>query len=208
MACRRLEIRATEMRDKALRGCAQKCDMQIGILFRLKRLSQNFPVLARYYRDLLNFCMRKVRDRDIAADLAQESYARVLSMQQAGQVIREPAALLKQVALRAKIDMDRRASVRQHEDIHALEEADQPVGPRHLQPEEAYASSQAVQACLDIIDALPPRCREAFCMYLFDELPNKEIAARMGVSLSMVDRYIKRGKLACMAHREAPGNGD
>jgi len=150
--------------------------------------------------------MRKVRDRDIAADLAQESFARMLSMQQAGQVIREPVALLKRVALRAKIDLDRRASIRQHDDIHAMQEADQPIGPRCLQPEDAYASSQAMQAYFDTIEALPPRCREAFCMYVFDELPNKEIAARMGVSVGMVDKYIKRGKLACMARREALDN--
>ncbi|NYT68158.1 hypothetical protein H0A67_06195 [Pusillimonas noertemannii] len=77
-------------------------------------------MLARHYRDLLNFCMRKVRDRDMAADMAQESYVRVLAMQQAGQVIREPAALLRQVALNAKIDMDRRAAIGQHDTIEAL----------------------------------------------------------------------------------------
>ncbi|MPS87600.1 MAG: RNA polymerase sigma factor [Comamonas sp.] len=158
-------------------------------------------VLTRYYRDLLNFCMRKVRDRDTAADLAQESYARVLSMQQKGQVILEPGALLRQVALRAKIDMDRRAEVRQHQSIDSLEELDQPASPLHLQPEHAYASSQSIQAYLDTIEGLPPRCRDAFCMYIFDELPNKEIAERLGVSLSMVNQYISRGKLACAARR-------
>lgn len=163
-------------------------------------------MLARYYGDLLNFCMRKVRDRDMAADLAQESYARVLSMQQAGRVIREPAALLRQVALNAKIDLDRRAAIRQHDDIHALSDADHPAAPQCLQPEEAYDLYQTVQAYLDTIEALPPRCREAYSMYLFEELPYKEIAERMGVSLSLVDRYIKRGKLACMARREALRN--
>jgi len=144
----------------------------------------------------------------MATDLAQESYARVLAMQQAGQVIREPAALLKQVALNTKIDMDRRAAIRQHDDIHALSEADHPIAPRSFQPEEAYASYQTIQAYLDAIEALPPRCREAYSMYLFDALPYKEIAERMGVSLSLVDRYIKRGKLACMARREALRNGE
>lgn len=143
--------------------------------------------------------MRKVRDRDIAADLAQESYARVLSMQQSGQTIREPGALLRQVALNTKIDWDRRASLREHDDIHDLVEAEQPAGPQNLQPEDAYASSQIVQAYLDTIETLPPRCREAFCMYLFEDISNKEIAARMGISPGMVDQYIKRGKLACMA---------
>nr|WP_321272768.1 RNA polymerase sigma factor [Alcaligenes faecalis] len=163
-------------------------------------------MLARYYRDLLNFCMRKVRDRDIAADLAQESYARVLAMQQAGEAIREPGALLRQVALNTRIDWERRASIRQHDDFHALLEADQPHGPKALQPEEAYASSQTVQAYLGTIEALPPRCREAFCLYLFEDLSNQEIADGMGVSVSMVDRYIKRGKLACMARREELDN--
>lgn len=180
--------------------------------FRLPQISPSpgfdLTLIARHYRDLLSFCLRKARDRDAAADLAQESYARVLAMQQSGQVIREPAALLRQVALRAKIDMDRRAGIRQHDDIDALEEADQPAGPRHLQPEEAYAASQAAQACLDAIEALPPRCREAFCMYLFDDLPNQDIAERMGVSPGMVDQYIKRGKLACAARRKALGHGD
>jgi len=165
-------------------------------------------VIARYYRDLLNFCVRKVRDRDTAADLAQESYARVLAMQQSGQVIAAPAALLRQVALNAKIDMDRRAGVRRHDDIDALDEADQPAGPRHLQPEEAYAASQAMHAYIEVIEALSPRCREAFAMYLFDDLSNREIATRMGVSASMVDQYIKRGKLACAARREALDHDD
>lgn len=165
-------------------------------------------VLERYYRELLNFCTRRVRDRDKAADLAQESYARVLAMQQAGQVILEPAALLKTVAVRAEIDMHRRAVNRQHDDIDALDEAQQFAGPQHLQPEEAYASSQAMQAYLDTIDALPERCREAFRMYLFDDLANKEIAARLGVTVGMVDQYIRRGKLACAARRKALGHDD
>lgn len=165
-------------------------------------------MLIRHYRDLLNFCLRKTRNRDTAVDLAQESYARVLSMQQSGQAILEPGALLRQVALRAKIDLDRRSEVRQHEDLDALDESRQPVSARHLQPEEAYASSQAIQAYLKTIEELPARCREAFCMYLFDELPNREIAERMGVSLSMVNQYISRGKLACAACRKALGHDD
>lgn len=100
-------------------------------------------MLTRYYRDLLNFCLRKVRDHHAAADLAQESMLRVLGMQQRGQVISEPAALLRQVATRAKIDLDRRAAVRAAEDIDALEEFRQPAGPRDQQPEDACASAQA-----------------------------------------------------------------
>lgn len=124
-------------------------------------------------------------------------------MERTGQVVLAPRALLRQVATHLKIDMDRRASIRQHEDLDSLEETAMLALPTHLQPEEAYATSQAIQAYIDAINALAPRCREAFSMYAFEGIPNKEIAERMGISLSMVNQYISRGKLACAACRDA-----
>jgi len=165
-------------------------------------------VLTRYYRELLKFCLRKTADRDTAADLAQESFARVLSMQQTGQVILDPAAFLRQVAVNIKIDLDRRAALRQAEDIDTLEEASHPTIPVHLQPDEMYATSQAVDRYMNAIEGLPPRCKEAFGMHVFDELPNKEIAKRMGISVSMVEKYISAGKNACHACREERSRRD
>ena len=78
-----------------------------------------------------------------------------------------------------------------------------PVQPAHLQPEELYSSTQAAEAYLKAIEQLPDRCREAFSLYAFDDLSNKEIAQHMGISLSMVNQYIGRGKLACAACRAA-----
>jgi RNA polymerase sigma-70 factor (ECF subfamily) len=164
---------------------------------------QDWTVITHYYRELLNFCLRKVRDPDVAADLAQESYARVLTMERAGQPILEPRALLKKVALHLKIDLDRRADIRRHDDIDDLPEPEIPALPAHQQPEEIYASSQAAEAYVRAIEQLPERCREAFSLYAFDDLSNKEIAAQMGISLSMVNQYISRGKLACAACRDA-----
>jgi RNA polymerase sigma factor (sigma-70 family) len=160
-------------------------------------------VITLYYRELLNFCLRKVRDPNAAADLVQESYLRVLAMERAGQAILDPRALLRKVAVHLKIDMDRRADIRRHDDIDDLAEPDIPALPAHLQPEEVYSSAQAAEAYLKAIEQLPERCREAFSLYVFDDLSNKEIAARMGISLSMVNQYIGRGKLACTACRDA-----
>ncbi len=160
-------------------------------------------MITHYYRELFNFCLRKVKDRDVAADLAQESYLRVLGMQQSGQAILDPRALLRKVAVHLKIDMDRRAEIRRHDDIDALAEPDMPAQPSYLQPEQVYASTQLAEAYLRAIEQLPERCREAYSLYAFDELSNKEIAQHMGISLSMVNQYIGRGKLACAACRDA-----
>ena len=60
-------------------------------------------VLELHYRELLNFLTRKVNDRDVAADLLQESYLRVLTLQDNGGAVldvggrREPPAPQKGV---------------------------------------------------------------------------------------------------------------
>ncbi|MFT3815616.1 MAG: sigma-70 family RNA polymerase sigma factor [Acidovorax sp.] len=156
-------------------------------------------MLERYYRELLNFCTRMVKDRDAAADAVQESYARVLAIQQSNVPIAAPRALLYQTARHVMVDQHRRDLRRGHEDLHALEEAEHPPLPAHLQPEALLASAQAIEAYVATIEALPPRCREAFILHVFDELTHAQIAERMGASVSMVEKHIARGRLACRA---------
>jgi RNA polymerase sigma-70 factor (ECF subfamily) len=154
-------------------------------------------VLERYHRELLNFLTRQVRDRDTAADLAQESYVRVLSAQSAGQAVLDMRALLYRTARNLVIDQHRRTAVRQHDDLDAIPQAQVPVAPQHLQPEEALASQQVVQAYTAAIEALPPRCREAFVLNVFDGLSHAQIAQHMGISVSMVEKHVVRGMVAC-----------
>lgn len=154
-------------------------------------------MLESYHRELLNFLTRQVKDRDTAADLAQESYARVLNAQHAGQTVLDVRALLYRVARNLLIDQHRRAEVRDHEALEGIPEEQHPAAPRHLQPEEVLASQQVVRAYIATIEALPPRCREAFVLYVFDELGHAEIARRMGISVSMVEKHVVRGMVAC-----------
>ncbi|APA67099.1 sigma-70 family RNA polymerase sigma factor [Janthinobacterium sp. 1_2014MBL_MicDiv] len=163
-------------------------------------------VVARYYQELLNFCWRSLRNREAAADLVQESYVRVLGAQSVPDgasreehAIREPRALLYHTARNLLIDNHRRAALRQHDALDAMPEAAHPAAPSHLQPEQALQGSQDWQACVAAIDALPPRCRDAFVLHIFEELPHAQIAARMGISVSMVEKHIARGMLSCQA---------
>jgi RNA polymerase sigma-70 factor (ECF subfamily) len=161
------------------------------------KLDRDSSVLERYHRELLNFLNRQVGDSDTAADLAQESFARVLGAQSSGQAVLDMRALLYRTARNLVVDQYRRAEVRRHEDIDALAEDQSPPAPRHLQPEEALASRQITHAYLATIDALPPRCREAFVLHVFDELSHARIAEHMGISVSMVEKHIVRGMMAC-----------
>jgi RNA polymerase sigma factor (sigma-70 family) len=153
----------------------------------------------RYYRELQNFLARKVNDRDTASDLAQESYARVLALQQSGEVIGDPRALLYRIARNLVVDRIRHDAVRDHLSLDVLDEDESPQAPERSQPEAHYAGLQYVQTMLQAIEGLPPRCREAFILNRFDGLSHQAIADRMGISRNMVAQHIMRGILVCKA---------
>lgn len=159
----------------------------------------------------MRFLQGAVRDRDTAADLAQESYARVLAVQQSGETITEPRALLYRTARNLVIDQYRRSEVR---NTHAVAEGDSSIdaadlasGPEALEPEVAAMSSQTVDALLAAIGELPLRCREAFILHKFDGLSQPEVARQMGISVTMVERHIKLGMQACRACQERMRGG-
>jgi RNA polymerase sigma factor (sigma-70 family) len=154
-------------------------------------------VFEHHYRELLNFLARKLNDRDSAADVAQESYVRALTLQQSGELIADPRAMLYRIARNLVVDRHRHDRVRDHDDIDALAETEQPQAPAHWQPEEALAAAQTSRAYVAAIESLPPRCREAFILHVCDELSQAQVAERMGISRSMVEKHIVRGMLAC-----------
>lgn len=158
-------------------------------------------MVTRYYRELLNFLARAVNNRDAAADLAQESYLRVLDLQQSGETVADPRALLYRTARNLVIDRHRRDAVRgQHVDADpdANDQLlDALAAPAAFEPETAAMSAQAVQAMLAVIGELPLRCRQAFILHKFDGLSQAQVAQQMGISLTMVERHIKNAMQAC-----------
>ncbi|MCW5620568.1 MAG: sigma-70 family RNA polymerase sigma factor [Burkholderiales bacterium] len=162
---------------------------------------------ARYYQELLSYFSRALRDRDAAADVVQEAYARVLALQQAGQAVAEPRALLYRTARNLVIDRHRRDQV--HSQVTVSEDAaleDLPA-QRACEPDTLIASSQVLQAVLATIDALPLRCREAFILHRFDGLSHAEVAQRMSISRKAVEQHVQNAMLAIRQCRERM-NGD
>lgn len=153
------------------------------------------PVIARYYQELLNHFTRVVKDRDSAADIVQEAYARVLA---SGNAVSQPRALLYHTARNLVIDLHRRREVRGdglQED--AAEGIDNLAAPAACEPETIAASSQTVAVLLAAIEGLPLRCREAFILHRFDGLSHAEVAAHMGISRKMVEQHIKLAMDVC-----------
>ncbi|MDE7127907.1 MAG: sigma-70 family RNA polymerase sigma factor, partial [Bacteroidales bacterium] len=44
----------------------------------------------------------------------------------------------------------------------------------------------------EVLDSLPERCREVFLLSRFRKMKNREIAEHLGISVSMVEKHIRR----------------
>ena len=69
------------------------------------------------------------------------------------------------------------------------------------------AGEELVSLYVEAVLMLPTKCREAFLLRKIHGLSHKQIAQRMSLSVSSVEKYLRQAVLACdafMADREGP----
>lgn len=127
---------------------------------------------------------------DTAADLAHETFVRLLA-RHAQDELRNPRALLLTIARNLAVDHFRsqgRASLCSLDEIGELA-CEQPG------PERMAAVRQELGCLLTAIDGLPPRCREVFIEVRFEGASQAEAAARFGISRNAVEKHLARALL-------------
>lgn len=150
-------------------------------------------IAARYYASLVRFFKRRSRSTEDAADLAQDTFAR-LSAADLRQ-IRKPASFLFTTALNLLRDRARSAQMRQEECTVYAEEA-QLVCPAP-QVERVLDGEQRIRVLEAALGELSPKCRAVFVLFHFDEVPQRDIADRLRISVSMVEKYVRRAASHC-----------
>lgn len=151
--------------------------------------------LFHQYRDeLMRRVVSMVRCRDTAADLVQDTYLRLLRLDE-GQGVDQPRALLHRIASNLAIDHLRKEKIRPN-GYDLLEEAIEV--PSHApSPERVLIGKRRFRAFLQSVETLPPRTREAFLLCRVYGYSYREIAARMGISESGVEKLLMRALDHC-----------
>ena len=154
------------------------------------------------YRDhnswLRGWLRHRLSNSADAADLAQDTFVRVLLARSSG-TLQEPRRYLATIARGLVIDLYRRRSLEQAY-LEALQ----------LRP-EAYAPSAETRAqILDsllaidrLLDGLGTRTRQIFLAVQLDGLSYEKAAERCGVSVSTVRKHLARGLMHCLLLDEA-----
>lgn len=150
-----------------------------------------------HYQALLRFLTRRTGNGQHAADIAQETYLRLAGMPESS-TIRDPRGFVFRVAGNLAIDMLRREA-RHNSRKAAAEQADALADPAPL-PEAGLLAKQRLALLDEALRDLPPKPRRALLLSRLEGRTFAEIADELGVSESMVAKYIAQSLKACHRH--------
>lgn len=164
-------------------------------------LQQQVHVLYESHHGWLNAWLRRRLDcHSMAADIAHDTFLRILASQRTFRAGDEPRALLTHIAKGLVIDHWRRREVERAylATIACLPPAVVPG------PEARLAILETLEEIDLMLATLPARTREMFLLAQLDGLSYAEVARRCKASLPTVKRHMRRAFLACLTIASPP----
>lgn len=154
----------------------------------------------KHYDDLLRFLIWRTGDADHAADVAQDTYCRIATLPEATKPVHNVRAYLLRIAHNLSIDRMRRDKWMIPSETIKEEILTLPDTARL--PDEALLAKQRLLLLDQALQDLPPKPREALLLYRVSGLSQAEIAVRLGVSESMVTKYVAQALVHCQRWRQ------
>lgn len=149
---------------------------------------------ASHHGWLSSWLRRKTGCADNAADIAQDTFVRILSRSFDWSTLREPRAYLSTVAHGLMVNQMRHQAI-ERAYLDALAVQPDNANPS---PESLALVVEALVAIDAMLDGLPSKARQAFLLSQLEGLRYAEIAERLDVSLSMVKKYMLQAVTRCM----------
>lgn len=154
------------------------------------------PVLIDAYmrkRDaLVRFFTMRTRSAERGEDLVQDLFLKLQSMD-APDDLQNPEAFLYRMGSNLLLDrakQERRETARNARwSLETTGSAADPIAPEP-EAEDALDSRRRLRKLMAAVERLPPPAATAFRLHKFEGLTHGEVAARMGVSRSSVEKYI------------------
>ncbi|RON90174.1 RNA polymerase sigma factor [Pseudomonas fluorescens] len=149
----------------------------------------------RFYGDILHYLRKRTENPSDAADMTQDVFTQWLDYRDRAKV-EQPRAFLFQMARNLLRDHWRRQKVRHV--VQPNHDSDvEPVTDEHHDPMAVAQRQQRLEHLKQVLAELSPRRREALMLHRFEGLSQAQIAARMGISLSMVEKHIAFALMHC-----------
>lgn len=156
--------------------------------------------LTQRYASLKQHLTRKLGNADLASDALHDTWVRLKEKDEQRRM-ESPGAYLLRVATNIAADMERRQRrTVSGEEIDALLDEMVDPAPGPAQRTETRFELDAVMA---LLDRMPERRRVILVMVHWQDVPQKEVAEQLGISLRTVEYELKRAHDRLDAHLNA-----
>ncbi|MDH2432725.1 sigma-70 family RNA polymerase sigma factor [Pokkaliibacter sp. MBI-7] len=145
-----------------------------------------------HHRWLLGWLGRRLGCREQAADLAQDTFVKVLTGSEVSQIA-EPRAFLTTIARRVLSNHYRRQQV-ERAYLEALAVMADEVS---VSLEEQAEMLETLLEIDRLLDGLPPQVQQTFLLVQLDGLSYACVAEQLGISVATVKRYLVRAGERC-----------
>lgn len=147
-----------------------------------------------FYLELVNFFSRKLCDRDAATDVVQESYARVLAMENRA-AVPDMRALLYRIGKNITIDAarSRQAELRMLETLSLISPDASPC------PERTASARQGMRQLAAWLRAMPGKRRAAFILVRIYGFSHAEAAAHLDTTPASIEKHLVRAVCSLVA---------
>lgn len=160
-----------------------------------RKRSTSLELYQTHRASLLSYAARLSGDKTAAEDIVQDVW--LLFSRQRVETIAAPLNYLRTMVRNLVITRVRRQRVEGTAGTD-FEAATAGVPDGQVSPEDNVASREVMKRIVDVIAAMPdPRQRQAICMYHFEGMKLREIAAHLGLSLTRVHGLIEEGMVLC-----------
>lgn len=148
-------------------------------------------IYLRHVGELRAFLRRRVGCREIAAELTQETFIRIMSYQ-TDESIQNVRAMLYRIAGNLAIDHHR--TYVKHPDKVCIDDLayDEQLATDLTDPARVVCARQYLEKLCIAIEGLPPQCHHAFVLHKFDGYTHAEIAEKLGITRNAVEKLLIR----------------
>lgn len=163
----------------------------------------------RNHRFLKRFLSKFLQTEQDIEDVAQEAFLKAYSAEQDKGVLEQPKAFLFTIAKNLALNELTRKSRQMTDYIEDCQPHTSVMSGNSVEG-EVLASASLGLYC-EAVANLPERCRHVYLLRKVHGLSHKEIASRLGVSHSTVEKHLRIGALSCrdfiLRHEEGAADG-
>lgn len=147
-------------------------------------------LMTRSYGELKRRLTLQLGSADLAGDALQDTWVRLETHKESAEPVQHPLSYLLRMATNSALDKIR--SERRFLSGEEVEQIFDNLCDPAPGPDRTIEARSETERLAEVMQQMPVRQRQILTLIRVDEMPRQDVARHLGVSLSLVDRELKR----------------